>query len=191
MVAGSQVAHALAYRIVYPDAQIRWQVLLSTGHDYLSYWPLLFGVFGGVALVGFAASVAASVRRREPRPVPAWAFALLPLLGFTVQEFVERWLIGSNFPWWTVLQPTFRIGLVLQLPFSLLAFLLARLLLRTAERVVRVLHREARIPQPLGVGHSWFVCVSWPLRSAVLADGHAGRGPPLAETRPAALPVCC
>jgi hypothetical protein len=191
MVAGSQVAHALAYRIVYPDAQVRWQVLLSTGHDYLSYWPLLFGVVGGVLLVGFAATLVAAVRRHEPRPVPAWAFALLPLLGFTVQEFAERWLIGGGFPWWAVLQPTFRIGLLLQLPFALIAFLLARFLLRSAEGVVRVLRPGARIPQPLGVGHSWFVCVSWPLRSAVLADGHAGRGPPALETRPTALLFSC
>ena len=93
MVAGSQVAHAVAYRIVYPEAQVRWQVLLSTGHAYLSYWPLLFGVVGGVLLVGVRPLWLPRCRR-GPAAVPAWAFGLLPLAGFTVQEFLERWLRG-------------------------------------------------------------------------------------------------
>ena len=32
MVAGSQVAHALAYRLVYPEAQVRLNDLIATGH---------------------------------------------------------------------------------------------------------------------------------------------------------------
>lgn len=35
MVAGSQVAHALAYQWVYPQARVRLSALLSTGHGYL------------------------------------------------------------------------------------------------------------------------------------------------------------
>ena len=189
MLAGSQVAHVFAYRLVYPEAHVRWRVLLSTGHGYFAYWPLVCGVVGGVLLVGFVVGVMDSARRRGPRPLPAWAFALLPLVGFTVQEFTERWLAGSSFPWWMVLQPTFRIGLAFQLPFALLAFLLARLLLRAAERVVRALRGRAARPRPAGVLPEWFALAVWLPRVAVLAEGHAGRGPPLAAA-PATVALC-
>jgi len=179
MVVGSQAAHVFSYRIVYPQAQVRWRVLLATGHGYFSYWPVVCGVVGGVLLVGFVAGIASSARRRGPRPLPAWAFALLPLLGFTVQEFTERWLDGSNFPWWMVLQPTFRIGLAFQLPFALLAFLIARILLRAAEQVVRVLRRTAERSRPAAELPRWFALTIRLPRVAALADGHAVRGPPL------------
>ena len=184
MVASTQVGHALAYRLAYPRASVRWQVMISTGHGYLSYWPLVFGVAAGMLVVGFAASAVSSVRRRGPQPIPPWAFATLPLAGFTMQEFIERWLAGSNFPWWTVLQPTFRYGLALQLPFALVAFLLVRALMRTAERVAIVLRGDGEIAQPQGGAPSWSVRTTWPVRSAVLADGHAGRGPPLLVVAP-------
>ena len=61
-------------------------------------------------------------------------FAALPMLGFTLQELLERWLSGAGFPWWMVLQPTFRVGLALQIPFAIAAFLIARFAQRGAER---------------------------------------------------------
>ena len=189
MLVGSQAAHVFSYRIVYPQEQVRWRVLLATGHGYFSYWPLVCGVVGGVLLVGFVAGMVSSARRRGPRPLPAWAFALLPLVGFTVQEFTERWLAGSNFPWWMVLQPTFRIGLAFQLPFALLAFLLARLLLRAAEQVVRALRGRTERPKPLAALPRWFALTVWPPRVAALADGHAVRGPPLTAA-PATVALC-
>ena len=178
MLAGSQIAHVLAYRLVYPEARVRWRVLLSTGHGYYSFWPLVCGVLGGVVLVGLVAAVVDSASRRGPRSLPAWAFALLPLVGFAVQEFFERWLVGAGFPWWMVLQPTFRIGLALQLPFALIAFLLARLLLRTAEQIVRALKGEGERPRHVGAFPGRFALAVCLPRVAALADGHAGRGPP-------------
>ena len=185
MLAASQVGHVLANELVYPEAQLRWRELLSSGHSYFAYWPLVSGVAGGVLLVGVVVSAVDCLGRRSPRAFPAWAFALLPLVGFAVQEFTERWLAGSNFPWWIVLQPTFRIGLLLQLPFAVIAFLLARLLLRATERVVRALRGTAGISRPARGVPSWFVRSICPLRPAVLADGHAGRGPPADWPRPA------
>jgi hypothetical protein len=73
-----------------------------------------------------------AARRRPTTKVGPWAFALLPMLSFSAQELLERWVALGSVPWWMVEQPTFRVGLLLQLPFALLAYLLARLLLRTA-----------------------------------------------------------
>lgn len=137
MVASSQVAHVLAYAWVYPSAHVRLAALLGNGHGYMvsgRYFPMLLGMVGALEFVGVGWVLAGSVRRAPQRPVPAWAFALLPVIGFTLQELLERWLSGGSFPWWVVLAPTFHVGLALQLPFALAAFLAARLLLRTAER---------------------------------------------------------
>src|SRR5579871_3816004 len=127
MGAGSQVAHALAFRLVYPQAHVRLQALLATGHGYMvgypAFLPLLFGVLGGMVLVGLVWGVGCDLRRGgEHAAVPAWAFGLLPLLGFAIQEFLERWFMGVSFPWQVMLEPTFQVGLLLQLPFALVAF---------------------------------------------------------------------
>jgi len=136
---GSGRSHALAYRLVYPQAEVRVRVLLSTGHGYLAYLPVVIGVVAAAQLVGLAVTAADAALRRPSRPLPGWGFALLPPLAFVLQELSERWLATNSFPWWIVLQPTFRLGLLLQLPFALAAYVAARMLLRAARRVGAVL----------------------------------------------------
>ena len=181
MVAGSQVAHTLAYSFVYPNAHVRLSELLSTGHSYMrypAYLPMLLGLFFAAEIVGVGWVLAGSVRRSRQRSVPPWAFALLPMIGFTLQEFLERWLSGSPFPWWMVLQPTFRVGLLLQLPFALVAYVVARLLLRAADRVGRVLRGAIARPRVVVVSLGWVVLEACSPRRDLLAGGHSGRGPP-------------
>lgn len=179
MVAGSQVAHVLAYRWVYPSSQVRLQALLSTGHSYMDQLPLLLGVGAAVAAVSLLAAIVEVARGRSLRGLPAWAFALLPLVTFVVQEILERSLHSGTFVWQAFESPTFLPGLVLQLPFAALAFFAARLLLRAATAVGRFLGRvrvavRRRAPalaaRPAGV--------SLP-RLAPLAASAAGRAPPL------------
>ena len=118
MLAGSQVAHVLAYRVVYPQTSIRLQALVETGHGYMKALPLVLGVAGAVVLLSLAATVVDAAQGRGVRPLPPWAFALLPVAGFAIQEYVERWLSWGFFPWYAALQPTFLIGIALQLPFG-------------------------------------------------------------------------
>jgi hypothetical protein len=179
MIAGSELAHALAFRIVYPNAHARLRELLATGHGYTSYLPLFLAVGTAIEVVALGAVVAGGAGRRGRDSVPPWAFALLPLLGFTIQEFLERLFVGAGFPWWMVLQPTFRVGLLLQLPVSLVVFLVARLLLRVADRAGIALRRVmVRPPRVCGASADWTAAPVSPLRLAALAAGHAGRGPP-------------
>jgi hypothetical protein len=185
MLAGTQVAHVLAYRIVYPNAHVRLIELLSTGHSYMlggsGYLPIVLGIVGALDLVAVGWVFAGSARHSLQRPVPPWAFALLPVLSFTLQELLERWLAGSSFPWWMVLQPTFRIGLLLQLPFALVAYLAARVLLRAAQRAGRALRAMAPRPGAAPVWIGWVVvAVAKPPRRAAVSM-HAGRGPPRAS----------
>jgi alkylated DNA nucleotide flippase Atl1 len=189
MVAGTQIAHLLAYRLVYPDARVRLRDLLATGHGYLvgspEWLPLVLGVLGGVEIVAIGWRVAAIVRGRPGAPVAPWVFALLPLAGFTVQEFLERSLAGSSLPWWFVLQPTYRVGLLLQLPVALVVYVLARLLLHVAERVARAISAS---PRRLLVGSmppSWRVVESETARAPLRSGSSLGRGPPARALRTA------
>jgi hypothetical protein len=184
MVVGTQVAHVVAYQLVYPNVHVRLSELLASGHGYMvgthGYLPMLLGIAVALDFVAVGWVFAGSVRRSLQRPVPAWAFAAMPLIAYTVQEFVERWLAGSSLPWWMVLQPTFRVGLALQLPFALIAFVLARLLLRTADRTAAAVRPSAprpriRVPLP----SAWVVPSRISLPCVEIAVGHPGRGPPV------------
>ncbi len=177
MVAGSQVAHVFAYRLVYPQTQVRLHALLVSGHGYMGHMSLLFAVCAVIELLALCSAVAGSLRRGATTTVPAWAFGLIPPVGFALQEFLERWLSGAPFPWWMVLQPTFRIGLLLQLPFGLAAYLVARLLLRVADEVGRAL-ADGPSPGPASWPlPGWPVSPAWVARLSMLG-ARAGRGPP-------------
>ncbi len=121
------------------------------------------------------------VRRDADAPalrVPAVPFALLPVATFVVQENVERLAHGGS-ALGALPEPTFRVGVLLQLPVAFLAYLLTRLLLRVAERVgsaLRRLERRPRRPSATRVPRS--VRIELARRPGVLAVGRAGRAPP-------------
>jgi hypothetical protein len=179
ILAGSQVAHVLAYRWVYPSAHVRLQELLSTGHGYMDRLPLVFGIAAAVAFVSLLVAIADVARGRSLRALPAWAFALLPLLTFVVQEVLERSLHTGTFVWQAVESPTFVPGLLLQLPFAAAAYLIARLLLRTVRTVGRLIGARRTVYAPRRAAAIRLpVAVCLP-RLAPLAGAAAGRAPPL------------
>ena len=180
MLAGSQVAHMLAYRIVYPAASIRLHALIETGHGYESALPLVLGVAAAIVGLSLVASILDVARGRDVGSAPPWAFALLPLAGFAFQEYLERWLAWGFFPWYTAEQPTFLIGIALQLPFGILAYLAARLLLRTAKRLGRRLAHAS--PPRLHVAPYRVLlpaAQTLPPPSSLLSRRLGRRGPPL------------
>jgi len=134
---GSQAAHSIAYALVYPQAHTRALTLFATGHAYLVWLPFAFGGAAAAAAVSLAVTAVDAARRRPARHVPAWAFALVPPVGFVLQELLELSLHMGTFGWRAFLAPTFLPGLLLQLPFALAAYVAARVLLRTAEHVGR------------------------------------------------------
>jgi hypothetical protein len=147
MLAGSQVAHAFAYALVYPQSGIRLRALAETGHGYLAWLPLTLGIAVAIALVALAGAVVDTARGRPVRPLPASAFAVLPPAAFALQELLELSLHTATFGWRAVLAPTFWPGLLLQLPFAALAYLIARFLLHTAESIGRALARPPRVSE--------------------------------------------
>ena len=178
MLAGSQAGHVLAYRWMYPEAHVRVRELLVSGHSYMGYAPFVLSFAGAVLLVSLLVAVADSARGRVIRALPPWAFALLPPLAFALQEHVERWLHSGVFPWFAALGPTFLPGLLIQVPFGIAAYLVARFLLRAAERVGRALApalpSHARLTARLSAPRPEPELA----RRSVLASHQAKRGPP-------------
>jgi hypothetical protein len=151
MLAGSQLAHAAAYRLVYPQAHVRGLRLVATGHGYLTWLPVALGIAGACVLVSLAVAGADAAHGRAVRDLPAWAFALLPPVAFSLQELLELSLHTGTFAWHAALAPTFVPGLLLQLPVSGLAYLAARVLLRAAARVGRAFARPVPRASHAGV----------------------------------------
>src|SRR5260221_13887571 len=144
VLAGSQAAHLLAYRLVYPGAPVRSRMLLETGHGYLDRLPIALGIAGAVALVSLLVAALDAARGRAARTLPAWAFGLLAPAAFVFQEYLERSLHSGSFAWHAAAPPTFPPGLLAQLPFALVAWLVARALLRAAVRARRSFARPPR-----------------------------------------------
>jgi hypothetical protein len=101
-------------------------------HGYLEHLPLLLTVLALPALL----ALAVASRAAGPR---AWPFAAAALGVFVAQEHLERLAHTGELP--LVLdRPVFWVGLLLQLPFALAAWLIARALVGVA----RVLARRPR-----------------------------------------------
>ena len=176
-VVGSQVGHALAYRLVTPDGAERAHELAATGHSYLAYAPLALAIGTVIVVLGLGVELRhVMTGGRVSRP-SALSFAVLAPAIFVLQEHFERLLHDGAFPWSAVAEPTFVAGLLLQLPFAVAAYLVARLLLR----VVRSVGRLLAGPPPRALvsmvrrpaSHVGVPCV------AALALGYGSRGPPV------------
>jgi hypothetical protein len=178
MLAGVEAGHWIAYRLVYPDAFERQQVLADSGHGYMGSMPLVLAVIGAV---GACALVARAVARRGVTagrlcsPVP---FLLLAPVAFTLQELIER-AVAGQWPFSAMFVPTFLPGLIAQLPFALAAYLIARWLLRAADRVRGLLRAKTqrRVPR-LVVPRPPFPGLVGVARRSPFAAGWVVRGPP-------------
>jgi len=178
MVAGSLAAHAVSYGFVRPPSEGTGEGSERSSAGLGGHTVMALGIltaFVVVAAVGFACTRSRGGVRRG---VPAWLFFLLPLVAFSAQELVERLVRAEAAPFHAALEPRFLIGLLLQVPFGVLALLVARPLLRVVRRIVRALGRRGRLVawDRLPVELSLFAC-ELP-RIPALALGYPERGPP-------------
>ncbi len=141
-------------------------------------WPLVLGVVAALVAAAAIGQSVALLRGRRGRGLSAWMFFWLPPLAFIGQEIAERLLhTEPGFG----LQAIMRVGvgLALQLPFALIALLVACACLAAAKRIARALGhslpslRDRSGPFTLPGGRS-----DRPLRT-LLALGHPQRGPPI------------
>jgi hypothetical protein len=172
------VTHQLSYALVARDLAGRERLLESTGHGYLRQLPVLLVSLAVVLFVGLGIEVVRSRRAGTDTRAPAWPFAALAPACFAVQEHVERIVQDGGFPAGAWHERTFVLGLALQAPIALLAWLVARLLLRAAPRIAALMQGQPAAPPdvpPLAVRPVTRVAGS---RRSALATCSAGRAPP-------------
>jgi hypothetical protein len=180
LVVGELAGHSLAYRLAAPDPTVRAALLERTGHSYLSALHPVLGLCLALLAAAFGGRVAAAWRGKARRAAPSWWFALLPVLAFLLQEYLERLVHTGHVVWSTSTEPAVVIGLALQIPCGLFAVWLVRMLLRLAHSAGRALAaaggaRPRLLPLLLAApGRQVFAP-----RLAALARGAAERGPPL------------
>jgi hypothetical protein len=173
LVGGWAAAHGLAYRIAVPDAAERRHVLEETGHAYLDPAPLLALILS-LLTVGFGCCLL----RGSARFRTQWAFALLPPGAFIIQEHLERALHDGRVPLTAALDPTFAVGLLLQLPFAVAALFVARALIALAGALTRPRRGAAPSVVPRTPGPGGPVASAPVPRIGLLALGHGQRAPP-------------
>jgi hypothetical protein len=137
--AGTLAAHVLAYGLLGASGE--------GAHGYLAHLPQVLTILSLPALL--AAAIAG--RSASPR---AWPFAVAALSAFAVQEHLERLAHTGQLPL-LLDRPVFWLGLALQVPFALAAWLVARWFLRAAggvaaRRVRRVPSLLLPLPEPVG-----------------------------------------
>jgi hypothetical protein len=177
-------AHCMAYWLVSPAGEHHHMGLhAESGHAYLGYTPAL--VAWGLALVvaGLLLCVGQGLRGCRPSRPPVRLFVLLPPLGFVLQEHLER-LVGSGaIPYDLMLEPTFLVGLALQLPFALAGLLLAHALRALGFGLGRVLARQLALGRPMREAAPALVrlpALATLIAPSVLDLGHGPRAPPVA-----------
>src|SRR5262245_40216701 len=101
--------------------------LFASGESGRGLLPLVGAFAAGLVVLGLAGQVMAPSGKSERGGLVALPFACLPPFAFAALELIEAHVpfgggVGS------VLNPTFALGLALQLPFALCGYLVARLL---------------------------------------------------------------
>jgi hypothetical protein len=157
LAAGVLVSHALAYRLTGTPT--------DRFHAYLEHAPqvLLVLALCGIVLGGFG--------RRRKAPA-AYVFPLVAMTTFGVQEHLERLVHGGTVPF-LLTSPAFVVGLLLQVPVALGAWVLGSWLLRvTADAAPPRLALRPRFDLPL-------VAAPAAAFGSTKPPSARGRGPPL------------
>jgi hypothetical protein len=174
-------AHCLAYWLVAPRAEGHMAVHAEHGHAWLGYTPAL-AVWGMTLVVaGVVLCAGEGLRGGRPSRPPVRLFAILPPVAFVIQEHLERFLGSGSVPYDLLVEPTFLVGLALQLPFALVALLLTRVLYSLGVGFGRLL--ATRFDLGRAVRHGPPALVKLPdsptlVAPPLLALGHGQRAPP-------------
>jgi hypothetical protein len=184
IVGGSFTAHAvgsrssLFARAASADADGGHELVSRVDDGSITVLPLIAGVVLAFALVLVVLRLRGAERTSRPGGVsPLW-FLVLPPLAFAIQDVAERVVHAEVIPFNPVHEPVILAGLLLQVPFGLLAYLIGRVLQGVARTLVQVLHGETGLtfsPRTSFGPHPLRAILP---RVPVLALGHSVRGPP-------------
>ncbi len=174
---GSEAAHSVDYWLVERDPGQRAALLADTGHGYLDVLPAAIATCWAVVLLALLGWALEGGRGRRAPVLPFAPFALLPPIAFAGRELIERASHGE-LQLSAVLEPVFLVGLAVQIPFAVVAFLAGRALLHAASALGAKLSRNReRGPLAPRKVPSAGLELSLP-RLSPLAFAQAVRGPP-------------
>jgi hypothetical protein len=174
MAAGTYLSHCYVYG--YAAAGHVHHATVGAARPGMAFFCGTPFVLACLAMVGISVA-ARSVQALSERPrarIAAWPFGVLPVLGFVLHQWISAADTGASV---SLLDPTFLVALFLQVPFGLAAYLVAKALLRLADRIGEALApRRARlrpVPRLASPASALFV----PHRLA-LATASRPRAPP-------------
>jgi hypothetical protein len=140
-------AHAVAHRAVMDEASMADPAGAAA---YLSYLPTSLVLCLALALP-LAAGAAVGGRWRGTSIRSLWLFGLVPIFGF-LGHSAEPVVVGDRALWQLgALVPVALVGLLIQIPFALVAVGLARRILWLAEGLARALagpHTASSVAEP-------------------------------------------
>jgi hypothetical protein len=119
--AGGVLAHGLVYAILGSGGA-------HAGHTAAGHWTLCLAICGVIALLGVAVFGACRA--------PMWIFGLVPPVGFALQAHLEWALAPGRGGYAAALGAAILLGVFVQIPFALAAYLAARGLLALVAAVV-------------------------------------------------------
>jgi len=141
---GVLLGHTLAYRLLLPDAHARTLELARSGHGYLSGANAV-GVVA--AIVALCALFLGRLLRSEEAATWSilWRLLAFQMAAFTSMEILERVASGAGS---SRLLPILAVGLPVQAFVAATIALLARFLLRAADRIASLAARPLDRSQP-------------------------------------------
>jgi hypothetical protein len=147
------------------------------GLSFFCSIPFVLSTLALLALLGLVGIV----QERRLLTVSAWPFAVLVPVGFALHFHLEH-AAGAGGPFGLIVESAFLVGLGIQLPFAMVAYLIATALLHVAERIGEAFaarrRRQRLRPVSRKTPPRW-ACLARP-RPALLATAGAPRAPPLA-----------
>jgi hypothetical protein len=174
MIAGSLTAHVVGRLLSSVDTLEQAEVHESTP---LRLLPIV-AAFTSFALVVAAAWSWSRAVQRPWRGVSAIWFLITPPVAYAAGEWAERLLHGTGPALHEAHDLNIVLGLVLQVPFALLAYVAARTLLAVARRVVSALRRWSPASRLRDACRPILSRRRAPLRRSLHAVARSVRGPP-------------
>jgi len=177
-VAGSEAAHALANTAFGSPTGPSGELVEGRGPG-AHLVPALGALVLAAITLGLVARVAGAWGAGRRASAAPFVFACLPPALYGFQEHLELGLHSGAVPLAAVLEPTFLPGLVLQVPFALAAYVLARLLIGLADGVRGLIGRRGQVHVPPVRGAAVPRARDASPRRSFAGQAHCGRGPPL------------
>jgi hypothetical protein len=180
-IVGCEAAHAVGNLIFGTADGDTGPFAPSTGADLVTLLASMAVVSVALGVAGRAAGAWTTHRTAAAR-LP---FALLAPAAFVLQEHIETLVHTGASPFATAVHPTFLAGLLLQIPFALAGYAVARALVRLADGVRALIARLRRPARRSGTPPKARPAYRTRPRSTAHSWAHSGRAPPRAAAAPA------